>query len=165
MRRRPVVFLCALVALAAFQGIAQEIRKTGTPPKPQVILFVCEHGSAKSVIAAAHFNRLASEKGLPFHAVTRGVNPDQEIPPTILRGLAADGLDVTSWKPQKVGDADVVKANRVITIACFLSATRSTGAVKVTEWNDIPNVSDGYEAARKTILDRVTELLNSLAKE
>ena len=164
MRRRPVVYLCALVALTAFQCIAQERRETAPPPEPQVILFVCEHGSAKSVIAAAHFNRMASEKGLPYRAVTCGVNPDQELPPTVLCGLAADGLDVASWKPQKVGDADVVTANRVITIACSLPATRSTSAVKVTEWNDIPNVSDGYEAARKAIVDRVTELLNSLSK-
>lgn len=33
-----------------------------TPPPPPVgtVLFVCEHGSAESVVAAAHFNRLAA---------------------------------------------------------------------------------------------------------
>jgi len=32
-------------------------------PEPQpaaTVLFVCEHGSAKSVVAAAHFNQLAA---------------------------------------------------------------------------------------------------------
>ena len=29
----------------------------------QTVLFVCEHGAAKSVIAAAQFNKLAKEKG------------------------------------------------------------------------------------------------------
>jgi arsenate reductase (thioredoxin) len=126
MSRRSVAFFCALVVLTAFQGIAQDGGTTAPPAKPQVILFVCEHGSAKSVIAAAHFNRLASEKGLPYRAVTRGVNPDQEIPANILRGLASDGLDVSTWKPKKVGDADVDNANRVIAIACSLPERRGT---------------------------------------
>ena len=35
----------------------------------QTIVFVCEHGSAKSVVAAAHFDRLAGERGLGLRAV------------------------------------------------------------------------------------------------
>ena len=40
------------------------------------VLFVCEHGAAKSVIAAAYFNQLASEKNLDVRAIERGTNPD-----------------------------------------------------------------------------------------
>jgi len=114
LKRKSFILIGALVALSAFQGLAQE----GGKAAPQVVLFVCEHGSAKSVIAAAHFNRLASEKGLPYRAITRGVNPDQEISSRIVSGLAGDGLDVSGWKPQKVSDADVDNADRVITLAC-----------------------------------------------
>ncbi len=32
-------------------------------PQPRTVLFVCEHGAAKSVIAAEEFNRLAKQKG------------------------------------------------------------------------------------------------------
>ena len=160
MKRRWLIFLGAVTALPAFQGFAQESGKAA----PQVILFVCEHGAAKSVIAAAHFNRLASEKGLPYRAITRGVNPDQEIPSRIVGGLAGDGLDVSGWKPQKVSDADVAHADRVITLACSLPKKESGKAVKVTEWNDVPEGA-GYEATRKAILDRVTELVNALAKK
>jgi arsenate reductase len=35
------------------------------------IVFVCEHGSAKSVIAAAYFNRIVKERNLPFEAAAR----------------------------------------------------------------------------------------------
>src|SRR5690242_15420164 len=49
-------------------------------PQTETILFVCEHGSAKSVIAAAHFKRLAEQRGLPHRAIARGINPDPEIP-------------------------------------------------------------------------------------
>ena len=68
-------------------------------PAPTIV-FVCEHGSAKSVIAAAHFNRLAEEKGLPYRAVSRGVQPDEAIPDGVKSGLRGDGLDVSSWKPK-----------------------------------------------------------------
>ena len=43
------------------------------------IVFVCEHGAAKSVIAVAYFNKLASEAKLEFHAIARGTNPDPEL--------------------------------------------------------------------------------------
>ena len=48
-----------------------------TPPRAQVgapptVLFVCEHGAAKSVIAAAEFNRLAEQRGLAWRATFRG---------------------------------------------------------------------------------------------
>ena len=45
---------------------APESKPAGT------ILFVCEHGSAKSVVAAAHFNQIATARGLPFRAISRG---------------------------------------------------------------------------------------------
>ena len=31
--------------------------------KERVVVFVCEHGAAKSVVAAAYFDRLAAELG------------------------------------------------------------------------------------------------------
>src|SRR5215467_9813815 len=70
--------------------------------KPETVVFVCEHGSAKSVIAAAHFNRLAAEKGLPYRAIARGTKPDDVVAPAVKAGLASDGLDVSNWKPALV---------------------------------------------------------------
>jgi hypothetical protein len=43
------------------------------------IVFVCEHGAAKSVIAAAYFNKLARERNLNYEAVCRGTFPDSTI--------------------------------------------------------------------------------------
>src|SRR5215216_6242802 len=56
------------------------------------VLFICEHGSAKSVIAAAHLDRLARERGDSVHARSRGTNPDSAYPPHVVAGLAAEGL-------------------------------------------------------------------------
>ena len=46
-----------------------------TPSRPNpAVVFVCEHGAAKSVIATAYFNKLAAERGLPFRATFRGTS-------------------------------------------------------------------------------------------
>ncbi len=45
-----------------------------TPRNPAVV-FVCEHGAAKSLIATAYFNKLASERDLSDRAIFRGVSP------------------------------------------------------------------------------------------
>src|SRR4030095_5910958 len=61
------------------------------PPEPRV-LFVCLHGAAKSVVAAAHFRRLASARGLSISAVAAGTEPDPELARAAVKGLAAEGL-------------------------------------------------------------------------
>lgn len=50
------------------------------PPEPRqerasgTVVFVCEHGTAKSLIAREWFNRLAAQRGIAARAVSRGVN-------------------------------------------------------------------------------------------
>src|SRR5215510_12699267 len=70
-------------------------------PRPRV-LFVCRHGAAKSVIGAAHFRRLAAGRGLAIDAVAAGTEPDQQLAPGAVKGLAADGLDATPSRPRPV---------------------------------------------------------------
>src|SRR5205814_1901288 len=48
---------------------------------PARVLFVCLHGAAKSVIAAAHFRRLAGARGLTIDAVAAGTAPQAELAP------------------------------------------------------------------------------------
>ena len=55
--------------------------------KKQTVVFVCEHGAAKSVLAAAYFNRFAAQMGLDMQAVARGTKPDQELSPQTVKGL------------------------------------------------------------------------------
>src|ERR1700710_2287754 len=63
------------------------------------VVFVCVHGSVKSQMAAAHFNRIASERGLPFTAVSRGIEVDTSMPTRIRHGLNLDGLAPTDDVP------------------------------------------------------------------
>src|SRR3989454_7062849 len=65
------------------------------------VLFVCLHGSAKSLIAAEYFNRLAAARGLGARATSAGTEPDDVIPPRVIQGLRADGIDVEGRRPQR----------------------------------------------------------------
>jgi protein-tyrosine-phosphatase len=138
-----------------------------TPVKQDVnastIVFVCEHGAAKSVIAAAHFNRLAAERGLPYRAVSRGTKPDEKIGAGVLSGLADDGLDVSTWHPTPVSDDDIRRSARVVSLATEIPKTKPFAKTKLVEWNDIPSVSENYSAARTAIVEQVRKLVDSLA--
>jgi hypothetical protein len=66
----------------------------------QTLVFVCEHGSAKGIVAAAHFNRLAAERGLMLRAIARGTDPDDEIAPNAARGRDSNTGSVMT-RPQE----------------------------------------------------------------
>ena len=62
------------------------------------ILFVCLHGSAKSLIAAEYFNRLAAARPGREGSV-RGHGADDAIPPRVAQGLRDDGVEIGDRRP------------------------------------------------------------------
>jgi arsenate reductase (thioredoxin) len=127
------------------------------------ILFVCEHGAAKSVIAAAYFDKLAIERGLKHRAVFRGTNPDSTLAPAAEKGLKEDGINTSGWKPELVTKKDMDSASRIVTLGCALPEKPGV-AKKVVEWNGVPSPSQNYQAARDDIVKRVQSLIDDLAK-
>jgi len=121
------------------------------------ILFVCEHGAAKSVIAAAYFNKLASEKRLNLQAIARGTNPDKELIPKAVKGLMEDGLQSTETTPQKLLPVDIEFAQRIITFCKLPEEYRLTAEIE--QWDGVPPVSENYKIARDAILDHLTHLM------
>src|SRR6185295_4744427 len=84
--------------------------------EPRTVVFVCEHGSAKSLAAASIFERMARERGLALRAVSRGTAPDASVPDAVVAALGDDGFDVAGFKPQGLTEADVRAAERVVAI-------------------------------------------------
>lgn len=147
-----------VTAMFVLPVLAQDSKTT------KQIVFVCEHGAAKSIIAAAHFNKLAEERGLPQRAIARGTNPDENFAPAVLAGLQKDGLKAPAGKPTKVTLADVVAADRVVTMGCALPQEKAAPN-KVSDWADISSPSKSYDAARNDIVRHITELVDQLSKE
>ena len=130
----------------------------------QSVLFVCEHGGAKSVIAAAHFNKIAKERGLPYRAVARGTAPDEAVPAGVRQGLAAAGLEISIEKPVMVGQADVSKASRVVTFDVTLPGAIASSKPP-TGWDALPSVSSNFDVASAEIKRRVELLIDELTKK
>ena len=125
----------------------------------QRVVFVCLHGAAKSVVAAAHFRRLAAARGLSIDAVAAGTEPDPELAPGAVKGLAGDGLAAAPSRPRPVTLYDLDTATRVIGFGCDVTPRRGG---PVEQW-DVPAVSEGYAAARDRIVANVERLVTDLA--
>lgn len=149
-----VIIFTALVAGAAAQS-------TPSAVNPRVV-FVCEHGAAKSVIAAAYFNKIAAERGLPDRAIYRGASPQAELSVSALKGLKEDGLTLPSDKPSPITAADVTAATHVFAIGCTLPAHAASSG-KADSWDDVPE-NQGYAAQRDAIKKHVERLIDQLQK-
>jgi len=130
-----------------------------TPRRPRV-LFVCLHGAAKSVVSAAHFRRLAAARGLDADAVSAGVEPDAELTPAAIKGLDGEGLTPRPTRPRPVTLYDLDTASRIVSFGCDVAPAAGQ---PVERWDDVPAVSEGYEAARDRIVTRVERLVAELA--
>jgi protein-tyrosine-phosphatase len=125
----------------------------------QKVLFVCLHGAAKSVLAAADFERMAKERGLRVTAESAGTEPDPEIAPKVLATLKAEGVDISGQKPRLVTREMAAGAARVVAFGCPLGAAAPESA-RIEQWEDVPNVSDGLPAARAVIRSHLERLLD-----
>jgi protein-tyrosine-phosphatase len=132
--------------------------QTSTPAVPRV-LFVCLHGAAKSVIGAAHFRRLAAARNLVMDAVAAGTEPDPQLAPGAVKGLAGEGLRGGPSRPRPVTLYDLASATRVVSFGCDITPAKGQ---RVDQW-DVPSVSDGYAAARDRIVANVERLVSELA--
>lgn len=127
----------------------------------QTVLFLCPHGAAKSVLAAAHFQKLADELTLPLRAVAAGTEPDPAIAPAAVELLQTDGLPVPNYAPRRVTGDDVRNAVRVISMGCD-PAELPVVAIALERWDDVPPVSADPQAARADIRTRVEKLIHEL---
>jgi arsenate reductase len=134
-----------------------------TVPAEPTVVFVCEHGAAKSVIATAYFNKMAAERGLHARAVYRGVNPQPDLSTGALKGLRDDGLTAPDQKPSPIAQADVDSATVIFAIGCTLP-TNATASGKADTWDDVPE-DKGYGSTRDAIKRHVEHLINDLLKK
>ena len=124
------------------------------------VLFVCLHGSAKSLIAAEHLNRLAQVRGLAMRGESAGVEPDAGVPAPVVAGLAGDGIDVRGYAPRQVTAERLSTAAHIVSFGCDLRGMLGV-STPVLQWDDLPMVSDGYDAARDAIVARVTAFVSA----
>jgi arsenate reductase len=153
--------LVGLVLLIALH-VAVPPAKAEERPTPSVV-FVCERGSAKSMIAALWFNRLASERGLRMQGVSRGVDPEAKIPDGVAKNLRSDGFDLTGLLPTRLESGDVAGAVHVVAIGTK-SPLFDAPARAPERWDDIPPTSVDYDASRDAMRLRLSALVETLMR-
>lgn len=136
------------------------VRAKGAEGK--TIVFVCLHGVVNSQMAAAYFNKVAKERGLPFSAVSRGIDTYRSVPVGIQDGLALDGLEPANAPGTLTAD-EAGRASRVVAFDAIPAERK--GDASVTCWSGVPLGIDNYDAARDEIIRRVDELIPTLARE
>jgi len=140
---------------------AKEYRDPGSMNQaPPRIIFVCEHGSAKSIVAAAYFNKLAGERKFDLRAIARGIHPDGQLAPQAVEGLHKDGLVPGEQMPRRLSEVEAAGASYLV---AFCQLPEEYDPVAPSErWNDIPPLSEDYGRSRDAMLDRIRQLLDKL---
>jgi len=152
-----------LLGVLLLPNISATAQHTDTPHVRRVV-FVCEHGSVKSLVAASYFNRAATARGLPFDAIARGTRPERTVPRIVQTGLSEAGLNVSQYVPQKFVASDLSGASLVVSFDQDIEATVD-GKVRHLKWDNLPGVLADYPRGRDAIVQRVNALIDALANK
>ncbi|MGE3959298.1 MAG: hypothetical protein AB7H96_21475 [Vicinamibacterales bacterium] len=145
-----------LTAILALAGPTQPSAGAAAPH----VVFVCEHGAAKSLVATAYFNKMAAERGLAARATFRGVDPQDALSVRAVAGLKEDGLTIPDGRPTAIAASDVTAATHIFAIGCALPAS-ATKSGKASSWDDVPD-DQGYGPMRDAIVRHVRALIDTL---
>lgn len=129
------------------------------------ILFVCEHGNVKSIMAMSYFNRLAEQRGSKFRAIARGTSPNStNIPAAIADGLRKDGFDLRDFRPMALSESDLRSSYKAIMIGTDLPKVSHGIGATPEVWSDVPPATLDFNAARDSLKDQVAKLLDKLER-
>jgi len=156
------IVLCSLAMAFGAQMPAQGLAAS-SPRESARVVFVCEHGSVKSLIAMAYFNRSAQERGLPYRAVARGTAPEPIVPGPVREGLRTAGFDVSEFVPQLFKASDVDDASFVVSFDQDIAQVVG-GRARHVRWDKLPGVLTDYVRGRDEIVRHVDALLDELAR-
>jgi protein-tyrosine-phosphatase len=124
-------------------------------------VFLCPHGAAKSVIAAAYCQQLADQQHVPLQATSAGTEPDAEVTSAVVTLLRKEGIDVANQRPRRVTPEELATARHIISLGCDLGDLARPGMV-IEYWDDVPSPSENLLAARDRIWAHVEQLVLSL---
>ena len=157
-------WVCA-AALTIASGAAREslVAQQGVSASGPTVLFVCEHGTVRSLLAKVFFEQYAAEAGLRMQAVSRGTKADSSVPAWMQQGLDADHIALGNWRPRTLVPADLASASYIVSFDVPSAATAGARAPR-EQWDGLPSVSKDYASGREAIRTRVRALVDSLKR-
>jgi arsenate reductase (thioredoxin) len=145
-------------------GNSQRQERSAATLQPTIVLFMCQHGAAKSVLASAYFQRVAKERGLNVRVISAGTDPDGQVAPAIANHLKKNGYEVPVLKPRLATAEDIATADVVISIGCDLKGLPAPRGTVVT-WDDMPSTSAEFARADERIRERVAQLMEEFVRK
>lgn len=138
---------------------------SGIPGNGQTkkVVFVCEHGAGKSVVAAAYFNKIAKDRNLDWKASCRGTDPDEEVSAATKEGLSSDNLLDPTLLPQKLAPSDTSNVEKIILFTKLPDDLKTK--VKTEDWSSLPGIDAKYEVRRDALIKKINQFFDSIEKQ
>jgi arsenate reductase (thioredoxin) len=156
---KKILFLFVIPFIfASLSTFGQAKKSKQKTEKEKIILFICEHGAGRSAIAATYFNTIAKKNGLNYHAIFRGIDPQEALGISTKNGFVKDSIDVPNLIPIKIEKADFDKAYKVITLDCTLPKTFKKPDL---QWTGI-QMNGNYDISKSEIVPKVDSLVLGL---
>lgn len=150
----PLLLVAVPLPVAAQQAAA---------PPARTVLFVCEHGTVKSLLAKVLFEQYAAQVGLRMQAMSRGTHADSAVPAWMLQALSTDHVALGTWRPETLRPTDIANASYIVSFDVPLGIADGT-RVPREQWDGLPSVSNNYANGRDAIKLRVHALVDSLKR-
>ncbi len=125
------------------------------------VLFVCEHNSGRSQMAAALTHELSKGQVAVRSA---GSHPTEKIDPIVVQAMSELGIDVKMEFPKPLTDEVVRAADVMVTLGCGDACPVYPGK-RYEDWPVVDPASQPLETVRRIRYDihhHVTELLDEL---
>lgn len=153
-------FLAVLVAKRARDLLAERAQQEGRADHEVLdLLFVCEHNSARSQMAAA----FAEHLGAPYvRARSAGPRPASEVNPLVGRALAERGVAFAAPFPAALTDDALHAADVLVEIGTSLPAAAGRRQVRWDIEDPHGASIDGVRLARDAVEAHVQDLLTDL---
>ena len=103
--------LLATIAIVPTNRLPSQAAPSASSDAP--VLFICEHGTVKSLLAKLLFEKYAADAGLHIRAISRGSAVESAVPGWMQAYLLADSLRLGSFTPQALAASDLRDARYV----------------------------------------------------
>jgi len=137
-----------------------------TIPEPEIntLVFVCNYGFDKSVIAASYFNEVMKNKRLHYKAISRAAEANlhetNSIPTAILTDILSTGLTLQTTNVTTLSETEVNSAYKIICLDKPLENLKDHK--NLIFWKDIPPLKAGIDKTTSIIKEKVDKLVKEI---
>jgi protein-tyrosine-phosphatase len=124
--------------------------------EPIDVVFACQYGYAKSLVAAKHFERAAAAEGLNVRVLARGLTPNPEVPTPLAASIEGDGFALTGFQPTAL---DAQASGEAEFIVLFGIDNPFESSATTLRWDDVSALSEDYGKARGEITAHFASLI------